>query len=203
MQDLAPAARPHVDPDDARARGSREGGALVLVYPVDGVAHVVLTLRDAGLRDHAGQVSLPGGRIEPGETAPRAAVREAWEELAVAGELLDVVGLLTPVYIPPSGFLVHPVIAVSAVRPEFRPQAAEVAEAIEAPIAVFLDGANHRVETWDIRGERRRVPYYAVGSHKVWGATAMILSEFACVWREAMSGGATDLGPADPWVVIR
>ncbi len=186
MMDLAPSARTFVDVDAARARGSREGGALLLVYPWRGEPHTVLTVRSAALRDHAGQISLPGGRIEAGESPVDAALREAWEELAIVPADLDVLGVLTPVYIPPSHFLVHPVVAARRSRPDFRPHAAEVAEAIDVPIARFLDDAVRRVETWDIRGERRRVPFFDLGGHKVWGATAMILREFAVVWREAV-----------------
>lgn len=196
MMDIAPSARPFIDADAARARGSREGGALLLVYPWRGAPHTVLTLRSVGLRDHAGQISLPGGRIEAGESPADAALREAWEELAVPPAGLDVLGALTPVYIPPSHFLVHPIVAARRTRPDFRPQATEVAEAIEVPIERFLDDACRRVETWDIRGERRRVPFFDLGRHKVWGATAMILREFAIVWREALRADpAAGVGP--------
>lgn len=186
MMDVAPSARTFVDADAARAQGSREGGALLLVYPWRGEPHTVLTVRSAALRDHAGQISLPGGRIEAGESPADAALREAWEELAIVPADLDVLGALTPIYIPPSHFLVHPVVAARHGRPDFRPHAAEVAAAIEVPIARFLDHAVRRVETWDIRGERRRVPFFDIEGHKVWGATAMILREFAVAWREAV-----------------
>lgn len=188
MMDIAPSARPFIDAEAARARGSREGGALLLVYPWYGAPHTVLTVRGAALRDHAGQISLPGGRIEPGESPTDAALREAWEELAIPPADLDVLGVLTPVYIPPSHFLVHPVVAARRARPDFRPQPTEVAEAIEVPIDRFLGDAVRRVETWVIRGEQRQVPFFDLGGHKVWGATAMILREFAVVWREALRG---------------
>ncbi|RIL09330.1 CoA pyrophosphatase [bacterium] len=186
VKDVAPSARTFVDADAARAQGSREGGALLLVYPWRGEPHTVLTVRSAALRDHAGQISLPGGRIEAGESPVDAALREAWEELAIGPADLDVLGVLTPIYVPPSHFLVHPVVAARRSRPDLRPHAAEVAEAIEVPIARFLDDAVRRVEIWDIRGERRRVPFFDLEGHKVWGATAMILREFAVVWREAV-----------------
>ena len=169
-----------------RARLGRPLPGRDAVKDVAPSAHTVLTVRSAALRDHAGQISLPGGRIEAGESPVDAALREAWEELAIGPADLDVLGVLTPIYVPPSHFLVHPVVAARRSRPDLRPHAAEVAEAIEVPIARFLDDAVRRVEIWDIRGERRRVPFFDLEGHKVWGATAMILREFAVVWREAV-----------------
>jgi len=184
MNDLAPSARSFVPPDQARAQGSHEGGALLLVYPHHGAPHTVLTLRRSDLRLHAGQVSLPGGRLEPGETPRDAALREAWEELAIPSGDLDLLGSLTPIYIPPTHYLLYPTVAVHRERPAFRIQPSEVAELIEVPIDRFVGAANRRVETWTIRGEPRRVPHFVVGRHKVWGATAMILHQFAAVWQD-------------------
>jgi len=195
MMDLAPSERQFISPEEARALGSREGGALVLVYPVGGVAHTVLTLRRGDLRVHAGQVSLPGGRVEAGESPRDAALREAWEELAIPPGGLDVLGPLTPIYIPPTHYLLHATVAARASRPDFRGQVDEVDEVIEAPIDLFLGETSRRVETWVLRGERRRVPFYAIGRHKVWGATAMILREFAAIWSEAQDE-ASGAGPS-------
>lgn len=185
QMDIAPSERPFVAPEEARALGSHEGGALVLIYPVDGVPHTALTLRHADLRLHAGQISLPGGRLESGESPRAAALREAWEELAIPPDELAVLGMLTPIYIPPTHYLLYPTVAARSERPDFRLQPSEVAALIEAPITDFVGDANRRVETWDLRGTRRRVPFYAIGPHKVWGATAMILRELAAVWVEA------------------
>jgi 8-oxo-dGTP pyrophosphatase MutT (NUDIX family) len=186
MAPMTTSPRPYIPIDEARANGCREAGALVLLYPVAGEAHTVLTLRSTSLQDHAGQISLPGGGLEVGEDALGAALREAHEEVGIRVDALDILGALTPLFIPPSGFCLSPVVAATPSRPDFRPDGLEVEEVIEVALA-DLDDAHRRVETWDIRGELRRVPYYALGSYKVWGATAMVLSELAALWQEVIS----------------
>ncbi|PKO20610.1 MAG: CoA pyrophosphatase [Chloroflexi bacterium HGW-Chloroflexi-1] len=128
-------------------------------------------------RNHRGQISLPGGSMEPGETAAATALREAQEELGIDPASLELLGALSPLYIPPSDFYIYPVVAYAAERPGFTPNPEEVAEVIEAPLAHLLAADTCQVETWEVRGQPVRVPFYAVGPHKVWGATAMVLSE--------------------------
>ena len=185
MLAMAPAGRVFKTIEDARAGGCREACALVLLYPHQGATHTVLTLRHAGLRDHAGQVSLPGGRIEPGEDAVAGAFREAHEELAIEPETLDFLGMLTPLHIPPTDFCLYPVLAAARHRPAFIQQPEEVAELIEWPVHRLTDDAWRGGELRALRGEERWIPYFRCGGHKVWGATAMILAEVAALWREA------------------
>jgi 8-oxo-dGTP pyrophosphatase MutT (NUDIX family) len=154
------------------------------LFPKGNALFTVLTLRSKRLRDHAGQVSLPGGALDDGEGVFECAAREAGEELAVpAGELVHL-GQLTPLYIPPSDFCLSPVVAAITHRPCFDPQGSEVDEVIEVPVSRLISSGARRVETWDIGGERRLVPYYDVGRHKVWGATAMVLCELAAAVAE-------------------
>ncbi len=161
----------------------RVAAVLVALYPDEaGQPRLLLTRRQAELRDHAGQISFPGGRMEAGESAEAAALREAWEELAVEPSSVRIIGRLSPLWIPPSDFLVHPVLGHLPERPAWAIQDAEVAEVIEAPLALFADPAHLRAEWWDLRGERRWVPYFQVGEHRVWGATAMILAELMEIW---------------------
>lgn len=166
----------------ARAQGCREAAALALVYPHGEVAHIVLTLRRRDLPDHAGQVSLPGGRCQPGEAAVACAIREAWEELAVPPDEVELLGPLTPLYIAPSGHCVQPFVASMPRRPEFRPALGEVAEVIEVALDDLAGRGLLRRETWELRGTLREVPFFAVGGHKVWGATAMMLAELCALW---------------------
>ncbi len=179
---MAPENPMHLIVEAARANGCREGAVLLLVYLLRGQMHTVLTLRAAGLRNHAGQISLPGGRVDPGEDMVQCAIREAWEELGIVPAELDILGRLSELYIPPSNFCLVPIVAVTHRRPDFQPHDVEVAELIETPLALFAEPASRQEETRLIAGVERRAPYYLVGSHKVWGATAMILAEMAALW---------------------
>lgn len=190
---MSPSRRSYVTVADARRAGCREGCTLVLIFPLQGRAHTVLTLRAPHLADHAGQVSLPGGCTEIGEDADKCALREAEEELGIAAARLELLGELTPLYIPPSGFCVSSVVAYAAAHPGFTPQESEVAEVIQVPLDDIADGSMRRVERRSVDGHTREIPYYLAGPHKVWGATAMILGELGAVWREAVAstGGSS------------
>jgi 8-oxo-dGTP pyrophosphatase MutT (NUDIX family) len=156
----------------------RQGGVLVILYLLNGRTHLVLTRRRDNLNSHAGQISFPGGRREEGESLKTTAVREAQEELSVNPSALNHLGRLACLYIPPSDYEVHPFVAWHDGRPEFVPQVDEVAEILEVPLAHLVDPATYREEMWEIRGFQVEVPYFLVDGHKVWGATAMMLSEF-------------------------
>lgn len=156
----------------------RQGGVLVALYDLDGQTHLILTRRRDDLNDHAGQISFPGGRREAGETLQITAVREAKEEIGLDPAALSVLGRLTCLYIPPTDYEVHPFVAWHDGQPLFRRQADEVAQILEVPLSFLLDPANRFEEPWDYRGMTVQVPFYQVESHKVWGATAMMLSEF-------------------------
>ena len=179
----------------------RTAATLVLLYPgAGGEPCLVLTARQPGLRAHSGQISLPGGATEPGETPEETARREAREEIGVAVRAVDVLGRLTPIYVPPSRFRVWPVVAAIRMRPAFRVQEAEVAAIIEAPVAAFTDPAARRRRWRALSGTPAEVagadafdvPFFAVpdgaAEHEVWGATAMMLAEFAAAVESAAGG---------------
>ena len=175
-------ARATVETLSTTLNDGRPAATLVLLYPGGaGEARFVLTVRQGSLRAHAGQVSLPGGRLEPGETPERAARREAWEEVGVDPDTVDVLGVLTPIYIPPSRFSVWPVVAAVSERPPFVAQEAEVAEILDVPVADLLDLGRRRRSVREAPMGRFDVPYFDLAGHEVWGATAMMLAEFAAV----------------------
>jgi 8-oxo-dGTP pyrophosphatase MutT (NUDIX family) len=181
---MAPAPRVGWDPAVVPA-GTRDAAGLVLLYPVDRVWHLALTVRAAGLRNHTGQVSLPGGRVDAGESIEDAALREAHEEIGVAPASVRVLGRLTPLHIPVSGHMLHPIVGAASARPAFQRAEQEVARIIEVPVAHLIgDALVHReAQTWTIRGRSTaiEVPYFAIEQERVWGATAMILAELAAI----------------------
>ncbi len=156
---------------------ARDAAALLLLFPDRGGASVVLTLRRGDLARHAGQVSLPGGAVEPGETIAAAAFREAREEVGLDDPSVRVLGRLSPLPIAASGFVLHPVVAVAERRPALRAADAEVERILEAPLDRLLDPASLRVEAWRLSRGECLVPFFSTEGEKVWGATAMVLAE--------------------------
>ncbi len=181
---MAPSPRVGWDPFKA-PEGTRDGAALVLIYPHIETLHLPLTVRGSGLRNHTGQVSLPGGRVDDGESIEAAAIREAEEEIGVDRGLVQVLGRLTPLHIPVSNYLLHPVVGFVPARPVFTRAEWEVARIIEPSLAQLLDPGTVKREfrTRTIGGETVQidVPFFDLESEKVWGATAMVLAELCAI----------------------
>ncbi len=126
-------------PEDFNPARVRHAAGLLLVFPLAQEAHIVLTVRADTLGRHGGQVSLPGGVAEPGETYAQAALREAHEEIALAPEAVRLLGPLTPVDIPVSGFRLHPIVAAVDARPFLTPSDGEVARILEVGVDELCD----------------------------------------------------------------
>jgi 8-oxo-dGTP pyrophosphatase MutT (NUDIX family) len=174
---MAPSSRP-VGRFESRPGEPRLGGVLMLLYCVNDEVMLVLIRRPDYNGVHSGQVSCPGGRHEPPESLETTALRETYEEVGIRPEEVVVLGQLTTLYIPPSDFEVHPFVGYfSAGRPAFVPDSREVAEIIEVSLADLLDPATRVEEVWELRGVEVLVPFYQISGQKVWGATAMMLSE--------------------------
>jgi 8-oxo-dGTP pyrophosphatase MutT (NUDIX family) len=174
---------PESDPE-----GRTLAAVLVLLYPhrTDGKAeaapYLVLTRRTEALPRHRGQISLPGGRFDPGDgSLLRTALRETREELGVDPSALTIWGQLPPVWITASHYRVAPYVAYTPVRPEFRPAPSEVAEVIEVPLPLLLDPTTVAEEIWEIQGEPRKVSFYRHREHKIWGATARVLGSLVAL----------------------
>jgi 8-oxo-dGTP pyrophosphatase MutT (NUDIX family) len=151
--------------------------------------YIVLTVRADTLRRHGGQVSLPGGVLEPGETFEQAALREAQEEVALPLDHVRVLGALTPLDIPVSGFRLHPIVAVSETRPTLAPIDGEVARILEVAVDELLDPQTVVSTTRERDGIALTVPAFHIAGHEIWGATAMVLAEFLALlgWPTAQS----------------
>jgi 8-oxo-dGTP pyrophosphatase MutT (NUDIX family) len=146
-----------------------------VLFPIvlrEGGQTVLLTQRTAHLRDHAGQISFPGGRVEEEDLSPsHTALRETEEEIGLARERIEILGFL-PEYRTGTGFRVTPVVAL--VQPPFdlRPDPFEVAEVFEVPLAFLLDPANHQQHSLHYRGALRNYFAMPYGDYFIWGATA-------------------------------
>jgi 8-oxo-dGTP pyrophosphatase MutT (NUDIX family) len=167
---------------DQTPDAARRAAVLVLVYPGRNGPALPLTLRPTGLPAHAGQISLPGGALAAGESPEAAALREAEEEVGVEPSSVRVVGRLSTLWVPVSNFVVTPIIGISAELPAFRLHEAEVAALIEAPVARLLDRTTIHWARSRRDNQPMAYPYFDVGGHAVWGATAMILAEFSCLF---------------------
>jgi 8-oxo-dGTP pyrophosphatase MutT (NUDIX family) len=158
-------------------------GVLLLLYPKNNELVLVLTRRTDRVVNHQGQISLPGGRQEKGETIRQTAIRETGEELGVSADTIEILGELTPLYVPVSNFCIHPLVAFAPIRPHITPSPFEVDEVIEIPLNHLLDDSNIQHETRIIREYEVCIPFYQFQQYKIWGATAMVLSEFIEILR--------------------
>ena len=178
---MAPRPRPQGPADGPPLR---HAAALLLLYPGDGDWWLPLTVRASTLPHHTGQVSLPGGRLNAGETIEQAALREAHEEVGLPPSAVAVLGQLTPLPIPVSGHLLHPVVGVAASRPRFTIAEGEVDRLLETRLSHLREPSTVR---WQERIRERppggimQVPYFDVEGAQVWGATAMVLAELLAV----------------------
>ncbi|MCJ2105284.1 CoA pyrophosphatase [Methylobacterium sp. E-041] len=157
----------------------RRAAVLVPVVARDAGLAIVLTQRAAHLRDHSGQVALPGGKIDPTDASPHAAaLREAEEEIGLSPERVRMLGYLDP-YLSGTGFLVAPVIGLIDPEARLAPNPAEVDAIFEVPLAVLADRARYelRMRVW--QGRERRFYALPYGERLIWGVTAGILHNLA------------------------
>jgi 8-oxo-dGTP pyrophosphatase MutT (NUDIX family) len=162
-------------PEDAR-----QSSVLILLYPLEGSIGLVLMLRPEYGGVHSGQISLPGGKFEEtDESLIYTALRESQEEIGIDPGQVQIIGQLTEMYIPPSNFQVTPVVGYQSSRPVFTADPKEVAKIIEIRLDDLLDEKNRQMKNMKLSlGFSLKVPSYFINNNIIWGATAMILSEF-------------------------
>ena len=167
-------------PDNAR-----RASVMALLYPIEGELHLLYIQRTSPKRDrHAGQISFPGGSVDPGDTdATFTALRELEEEVGVPGASVEVLGGLTQLYIPVSNFMVTPFVGYLPKRPNFTLQKTEVARILELPFAHFLQAEARQVGPRKLVNGMtlQDVPYWAIQGEEVWGATSMMTAELVAL----------------------
>jgi len=155
-------------------------GVMILLYPkADGPHFVLIERQGHPLDPHQHQISLPGGKKEIAEILQQTAIRETFEEIGVDPKLIQTIGPISTVYVDVSNFLIHPFIGYVNETPTFTPQVEEVKSLLEIPLNHILDDEKIHQTDMVVRGyELKGVPYFDLAEKIVWGATAMILSEF-------------------------
>ena len=155
---------------------------LILLYPVNNKICTLFIQRPVYDGVHSGQVSFPGGKMEKEDRGlTDTAIREACEEVGLCSDDLDILGSLTPLYIPVSNIEVSPVVAYCKTRPSFIPDSQEVVSLIEAPLAEFFKPGIVREKAMIVRDEQLDMKYYNYNGKVIWGATAMILHELLVI----------------------
>ncbi|GAB7086016.1 CoA pyrophosphatase [Marinifilum fragile] len=182
---MSPSIREHAlkksDPSIAR-----DSSVLLLFYPKDGQLYLPFIKRTSGNTSHSGQISLPGGKYEESDSNRTVtAIRETNEELGVECKKIKILGFLTELYIPVSNFMVLPVLGYCKERPDFKLNTFEVEEVIEMPVQELLSKENISKFSFTKNELTIHAPYFDAKGHKVWGATAMILSELREVFLRA------------------
>lgn len=175
---MAPRARQRMQEVLSGNTRPQQGAVLLYLFPQHSDWRIVLMKRPDYDGAHGGQVSIPGGRLEPGENHTQAALREFEEETGVCVSNSQLLGKLSELFIPPSRFLVKPFVAYAQERPQFDPDPVEVEQIIELTVSALMSEETVKRGRVCLRaGVLVETPYFDVEGHIVWGATAMILSE--------------------------
>ena len=177
---MAPPMRRSFRMDPDTIAKSSEAAVLALFFPAESTsdtAELLLTVRPEGMSNHGGQVAFPGGRRESNESLQETALRETEEEVFIQASIIRIAGALTPLYIPPSNFYVHPFVGFLDHRPDLSVTSEEIARCFGVPVSRLIDPDVSRITPQKWNGEFHDLPYFALGGEFVWGATAMILAE--------------------------
>ena len=162
----------------------KPAAVLIVLFPKDQFLHFYLTKRTDKVEHHKSQISLPGGAKETGESLQDTALRETTEELGIQLDSDAIIGKLSPFAIPVSGYRVHPFIAWCDFIPKVKPNPTEVDQVLILALSSLLDNSNFNTEKRQYNGTNYNAPYFQFSEGKVWGATAMILSELKYILRD-------------------
>ena len=178
---MAPGVRHQFKPTEK----SRKAGVLILLYPKDQELFIVLIQRTEYNGPHSGQISFPGGKSERNDkNIIDTALRESQEEIGINPKMVNIFGQLTPLHVPISNFIVYPVIGMYKTTPVFKADSTEVKKVIEIRLQDLLNPKNCTSKEFKYGDLSFEAPIYNPDNTTIWGATAMILSEFIDVVRK-------------------
>ena len=161
-----------------KKKSTSRAAVLILLYPLNNNWYFYLTKRTKTVEHHKGQISLPGGMLEKGESSQKGAIRETYEELGIKPQGINIIGALTPLYIPVSGFNVFPFVGWVAKRPKLEIQSKEVSKVFTPSVSSLMRPQNKKIKRSTMLGQKVEIPFFDLKNEMVWGATSMILSEF-------------------------
>ncbi len=186
---MAPSYRPNLTREHILQNNPRSSGVMLLLYSKASTLYIAFTERKKYAGVHSGQMSFPGGKKEEKDIdLTDTAFRETFEEIGIAKHQIQVLGKLSELYIPPSNYLVYPTVGYLHSPSPFIPQPEEVEKLVEIPLDFFFDDSHVNLHT-EIRlfdSQVVKVPAYVFGEHIIWGATAIMLSEFTFVVQQAL-----------------
>lgn len=191
---MAPSYRFAKD-DTIPTKDAKESSVLILIYPIHRRLYIPFIQRHEYKGAHSGQISLPGGKKEIFDKDNWAtALRETREELGIDIDKVEYIGALSPVFIPISNFLVHPFVGYIAEKPNFKPNDFEVKEILQISIhKLFTEADSQHFTTKTVLNQEIKAPCFKYEDKKIWGATAMILSELNIIFREHLPRWANSL----------
>lgn len=162
---------------------TRNSAVMITLFPDNNQTNTLLIKRPVYEGPHSGQVSFPGGKSDESDIdITHTALRETHEEIGIKPQDINVVGTLTPLFVPVSNLMVYPIVGVLKNKPNLFINVQEVEYTIQAAIYDFKKTENRSVKTLSINKIPISAPYYSVGGEDIWGITAMILSEFTCLF---------------------
>jgi len=156
----------------------KDAAILIIMFEKDDEICFPMIKRPDNVKNHPGQIALPGGAKEKEESLEETALREAQEEIGINPDTIEIIGKLTPIPVPVSGYLVQTYVGIMDEEPEWKLSKEEVADFFILKLSELLDSDTGYYETWELRGFEAKVPIFKVNELKIWGATASVLSEF-------------------------
>ena len=156
----------------------KDAAILIIMFEKDDEICFPMIKRPDNVKNHPGQIALPGGAKEKEESLEETALREAQEEIGINPDTIEIIGKLTPIPVPVSGYLVQTYVGIMDEEPEWKLSKEEVADFFILKLSELLDSDTGNYETWELRGFEAKVPIFKVNELKIWGATASVLSEF-------------------------